>query len=54
MNWLVPPPSLIAAVIKKMMYDEAVRVLIVPQWTSSPFWPILFSNGKQNDFVVDL
>ena len=44
MNWLVPPPSDISLVINKMKVDSAKGTLVVPEWKSAPFWPLI-SNG---------
>ena len=41
-NWLVPPVSLVPRVIRHIAHYKAVGTLIVPEWFSSPFWPMLF------------
>ena len=28
-----------------MLYTKANSTLVIPQWLSSPFWPLLFPNG---------
>ena len=40
-NWLVPPPRLIAKCLKKMFLEKAQGTLIIPSWKSGPFWPCL-------------
>ena len=40
-NWLVPPVSLVPRVIRHLAHCKAVGTLIVPEWVSSPFWPML-------------
>lgn len=44
-NWLVPPPSLISRVINKMMTEKASGTLIIPEWKSSPYWPLIFEGN---------
>ena len=40
-NWVVPPPKMVGAVLKKIENDKATSILIVPAWTSAPYWPML-------------
>ena len=44
-NWLFPPVYLIPRVIRHAQLAGAKGTLIVPQWVSAPFWPLLFPNG---------
>ncbi|VDH97547.1 Hypothetical predicted protein [Mytilus galloprovincialis] len=44
-NWLVPPVALAAKVINHLVKCRPVGTLIVPKWSSSPFWPLLFEEG---------
>ena len=44
-NWWVPPLHLIPRVIRHAQSTKAKGTLIIPQWVSSPFWPLLFPNG---------
>ena len=41
-NWLVPPVFLVPRVIRHLAECGAEGTLIVPEWVSSPFWPMLF------------
>ena len=51
-NWLCPPISLIGATLKHMRLCRAKGVLLVPNWPSSYFWPLLSSDGETfNDFI---
>ena len=43
LNWLVPPPRLIAKCFDKMQSEEANGTMVIPQWKSSPFWPCLLN-----------
>ena len=52
-NWLFPPVYLIPRVIRHAQATCATKgTLIVPRWTSAPFWSILFPNGiDQENFI---
>jgi len=53
-NWLVPPPSLISRVLNKMKNDKAYGTLILPEWKSASFWPIVHSHIGFAHFIKDL
>ncbi|KAH3847037.1 uncharacterized protein LOC127873650 isoform X1 [Dreissena polymorpha] len=44
-NWLVPPPQVSVKCFKKMEHDECVGTLVVPEWESAAFWPLI-TDGK--------
>ena len=46
-NWLCPPISMIEAVIKHLRLCKGRGVLLVPEWPSSYYWPLLTPNGKE-------
>ncbi|XP_062603797.1 uncharacterized protein LOC134265592 [Saccostrea cucullata] len=50
-NWLVPPPIFIPRVINKMVAEKASGTLIIPEWKSSPFWPLIFEGNVFKHFV---
>jgi len=54
-NYLVPPVSLVVETLHHLKASEGVGVLIIPRWTSSPFWPIISCNDTLlfNSFVKD-
>jgi hypothetical protein len=59
-NWgnvfglFVPPIILIPRVLCKMQACRARGVLIVPEWKSASFWPLICSkNGLFQSFVID-
>ena len=54
-NWLVPPVSLIAHIIKHVQLCKTVGTLLVPKWISAIFWPLLVSpiSGNFEKFVAD-
>ena len=53
-NWLCPPIYLVPRVIRHAQYTKAKGTLIVPQWVSSPFWPLLYPDGINSaSFVLD-
>lgn len=49
--WLVPPPRLICKVIHKLKADKTSGTLVVPEWKSAPFWPLLHSNDSYSKYV---
>ena len=50
----VPPIILVARVIKKMQNCKARGVLVVPEWRSANYWPLLCNvNGDFKQFVQD-
>ena len=52
-NWWCSPVYLVPRVIRHAQSTKANGTLIIPQWFSSSFWPLLFSNGFiPADFVV--
>lgn len=53
-NWLVPPPRLITASIKKLLMEKSRGTLIVPEWPSAPFWPELVGpDGNFMSFILE-
>ena len=46
-NWLCPPPYLIPRTICHALQTHACDTLIVPEWPSAPYWPMLFPDGHQ-------
>ena len=44
-NWWCPPVHLVPRVIRHAQNTNAKGTLVVPQWVSSPFWPLLFPDG---------
>ena len=53
-NWWAPPVGLIPRVIQHARRTKAKGTLVVPDWPSAPFWPILFpGKGETAEFVVE-
>ena len=51
--WWASPANLIPRVIQHAHRTKAKSTLIVPEWPSSPFWPILFPGKEETmEFVV--
>lgn len=50
-NWVVPPPRLIPDVLEKIQTDEAQCTLVVPEWPSASFYPILKSESIRTRVV---
>ena len=45
---------LVPRVIRHAQNTKAVGTLIVPQWCSAPFWPLLFPNGTDPaEFILE-
>lgn len=54
-NWLCPPIYLVIQVMRHIVFCKAIGTLIVPKWTSSQFWPLLFdSNNFCADYIADI
>ena len=54
-NWLVPPIALVNRCIKFLVTRKACGTLIVPKWTSSSFWPLIFKTGSMtHSYVKDV
>ena len=45
LNWLVPPPRLIANCFGIMLTEKTDGTLVILLWKSSPFWPCLLNTG---------
>ena len=46
-NWLVPPVGVIVQVVKHIRASRAIGTLVIPNWPSSAFWPVIFSRNSQ-------
>ena len=52
-NWWCPPLYLVPRVLRHAQNTKAQGTLIIPQWFSSPFWPLLFPTGTEPaEFVI--
>ena len=53
-NWWCPPICLVPRVVRHAQKTRARGTLVIPQWPSAPFWPLLFPNGSDPaDFVTE-
>ena len=53
-NWLFPPPYLIPRVRRHLKFVKFDSTLIVPFWTSAPWWPMLVTHkGSFQTEIVD-
>lgn len=51
-NWIFPPPVLVPRVIRHMSVGKEDGTLIVPQWSSAVWWPLLINKaGSWNSFI---
>ena len=46
-NWWCPPVHLVPRLLKHAKVTKAEGTLVVPQWVSAPFRPLLFPDSKQ-------
>ena len=44
-NWVCPPPYLILRTIQHATKTFTRGTLVIPAWSSAPFWPVLYPNG---------
>ena len=44
-NWWCPPIYLVSRVLRHAKNTKAKGTLIIPEWPSAPYWPLLFPNG---------
>ena len=52
-NWWCPPVGLVPRVIAHAQVCGASGTLIVPEWPSAPFWPVVHPTAEQfAEFVV--
>ena len=53
-NWLVPPPSMIAKCVDKITHEKCQCTLVIPEWNSAPYMCMLMSaNRTYKSFVKD-
>ena len=51
-NWLCPPISLVGNAIKHLKFCNARGTLIIPEWPSAYYWPLLFNGFTFRSFVT--
>ena len=51
-NWWCPPVHLVPRVIRHAQNTNAKGTLVVPQWLSSLFWPLLFPDGTSQQRLL--
>ena len=51
-NWWCPPLHPVLRLIKHAEATKASGTLVIPQWLSAPFWPMLFPNGSHTAACV--
>ena len=53
-NWLFPPSFLVPRVLRHMSVGKEDGTLLVPEWRSALWWPLLVTRrGSWGEFVVD-
>ena len=53
LNWLSPPIKFIIPTIRHLQLCKAKGILIIPQWPSSYFWPVIHNGVSYESFVKD-
>ena len=48
LNWIVPPPKAIPEVVRKIENDKCSCNLVIPEWKSAAYWPMLI--GWEGNF----
>ena len=43
----MPPIILVSRVLKKMESCKAKGILVLPEWRSANFWPLLYANDRE-------
>ena len=51
--WLTPPICLIFRVLRMLAHCKGHGTLIVPEWKSAPWWPLVHSEYDWHSFVKD-
>ena len=51
-NWLVPPPTLIPKVLNKLKQEKCNATLVIPEWTSAPYWPMLIDEKGNMKVII--
>ena len=53
-NWLFPPPYLVPRVLQHMAAGGEEGTLVVPEWPSAPWWPLLVTKqGSWKTYIKD-
>ena len=48
-NWIFPPPYMIPKVLKLMEHGREIGTLVIPLWTSAPWWAVSTADGTLNN-----
>ena len=49
---MLPPPYLIPRVLKHMDHGQEYGTLVIPLWTSAPWWPFITKDGGHPESFV--
>ena len=50
----MPPIILVSRVLKKMESCRAKGILVIPEWRSANFWPLICTNqSEMKSFILD-
>ena len=51
LNWICPPVKFIIPAINHLRLCRAKGIIIIPQWPSSHFWPIIHNGLSFQDYI---
>ena len=51
LNWLCPPIKFILATIEHLRRCKAKGILLIPQWPSSHYWPLIHNGTSFNKYI---
>ena len=51
-NWIFPPPYLIPRVLKHMSAGGEIGTLLIPQWPSAVWWPLLVNTETDGSWIA--
>ena len=55
LNWIVPPPKVIPEVVRKIENDKCSCTLVIPEWKSAAYWPMLIGwEGNFKSYVKNV
>ena len=53
-NWVCPPVTILLKAVNHMKKCRALGTVIVPEWPSAPFWPVLSPKlGSMKKYLVN-
>ena len=53
-NWWCPPVYLVPRVLRHAQATKATGTLLVPNWPSATFWPMLFTTNTESELPASV